>query len=114
MGCAIERMLKVNTRLKLRNLRCCRLDTAVTTNTTAGLEHNTSLEELDLLENSELAAGDRGAVACAIERTLRVNTRLKAELNLSAVDLTLHAVATHIAAGLLGTQHQLCETQPLT
>ena len=47
------------------------------------------MEEVDLSEDSELAAGDHEAVACAIERTLRVNTRLKAELNLSVVDLTL-------------------------
>ena len=81
-------MLRVNTRLKLLNLRCCKLDTAVATHTIAGLEHNTSLEELYLSENSQLAAGDCQAVDCAIEKILRVNTRLK-ELNISAVDLTL-------------------------
>jgi len=70
----------VNTRLKLLNLRCCKLDTAVATHTTAGLE-------LYLSENHELA-GDREAVGCANERMLRVNTRLK-ESNISAVDLTL-------------------------
>ena len=49
-------------------LRCCRPDTAVATHTTAGMEHSTSLEELDLSENSELAADDHEAVGCAIER----------------------------------------------
>jgi len=56
------------------------------------------LEELDLLENSELAASDCEAVGCAIERMLRLNTRLK-EVNLSGCGFDT-AVATHIAAGL--------------
>jgi len=66
----------VNKRLKLLNLRSCKLDTAVATRTIAGLEHNTSLqlEELYLSENSQLAAGDCQAVDCAVERILRVNT----------------------------------------
>ena len=68
MGCEIGRMLRVNTRLKLLNLKCCRLDTAVATHTTAAMEHSTSLEELDLSKNSELAADDHEAVGCAIER----------------------------------------------
>jgi len=59
-------MLRVNTGLKLLNLKCCRLDIA--THTTAAMEHSTSLEELDLSENSELAADDHEAVGCAIER----------------------------------------------
>ena len=46
------------------------------------LEHNTSLEELDLSGNSQLAEGDSEAVGCAIERMLNVNRTLKV-LNLS-------------------------------
>ena len=69
MCCVIERMLRVNTRLKLLNLRCCGLDTAVATHiTTAGLEHSTSMEEHELSVNNELSAGDHEAVGCAIER----------------------------------------------
>ena len=98
VGCAIERMLRVNTRLKVLNLRSCGLDTAVATHIAAGLEHNTSLEQLNLSGNSQLAEGDSEAVGCAIERMLRVNTRLKA-LNLRSCGLDT-AVATHIAAGL--------------
>ena len=46
------------------------------------LEHNASLEELDLSENSRLTEGDSEAVGCAIERMLNVNRNLK-RLNLS-------------------------------
>jgi len=70
-------MLRVITRLKLLNVRWCRLDAAVATHTTAGLEHNTSFEELYLSQSFELAAGDHEAVGCAIERMWRANTRLK-------------------------------------
>ena len=62
------------------------------------LEHNTSLEELDLSENRQLAEGDGEAVGCAIERMLSVNRTLKV-LNLSDCRLDTTAV-THIAAGL--------------
>jgi len=62
------------------------------------LEHSTSLEELNLSENSQLAEGDREAVGCAIEGMLRVNTRLKL-LNLRYCELDT-AVAIHIGAGL--------------
>ena len=48
IGRAIERMLRVNTRLKLLNIRCCKLHTAVATHTTPALE-------LYLSENHELA-----------------------------------------------------------
>ena len=51
------------------------------------LEHNTSLEELDLSENSQLAEGDSEAVGCAIERMLNVNRTLKL-LNLSECGVT--------------------------
>ena len=63
------------------------------------LEHNTSLEELDLSENSQLAEGDSEAVGCAIERMLKVNRTLKV-LNLSNCVLDT-AVVTHTAAGLV-------------
>ena len=46
------------------------------------LERNTSLEELDLSWNSQLAKGGSEAVGCAMERTLNVNETLKV-LNLS-------------------------------
>ena len=98
VGCAIERMLRVNTRLKVLNLGYCRLGSAVATHIAAGLGHNTSLEELDLSGNILLTWGDSEAVGCAIERMLRVNTRLKV-LNLRSCGLDT-AVATHIAAGL--------------
>jgi len=55
VGCAIEGMLRVNTRLKLLTLRYCELDTAVAIHIGAGLEHNTSLEELNLSENVTMA-----------------------------------------------------------
>ena len=62
------------------------------------LEHNTSLEELDLSGNSQLAEGDSETVGCALERMLNVNRTLKV-LNLSDCRLKT-AVVTHIAAGL--------------
>ena len=58
------------------------------------LEHNTSLEELDLSEKSQLAEGDNKAVGCAVERMLNVNRILKI-LTLRDCDLDI-AVATHI------------------
>ena len=98
VGCAIERMLRVNTRLKVLNLSCCRLDTAVATHIAAGLEHNISLEQLNLSENWQLAEGDSEDVGCAIERVLKVNKILKV-LNLIKCGLDT-VVATHIATGL--------------
>ena len=62
------------------------------------LEHNTSLEELDLSGNSQLAEGDSDAVGCAIERMLNVNRTLKV-LNLCDCRLGT-TVVTHTAAGL--------------
>ena len=62
------------------------------------LEHNTSLEDLDLSENSQLAEGDCEAVGCAIERMLNVNRTLKA-LNLSGCQVT-DPIVKHILAGL--------------
>ena len=62
------------------------------------LEHNTSLEELDLSENRQLAEGNSEAVGCAIEKMLNVNRTLKV-LNLSGCELVTEVV-THTAAGL--------------
>ena len=77
VGCAIERMLRVNTRLKVLNLSDCGLDTAVATHIAAGLEHNTSLEQLDLSGNSQLAEGDSEAVGNAIERMVKMTQTCK-------------------------------------
>ena len=63
------------------------------------LEHNTSLEELDLSGSGRLAEGNSEAVGCAIEGLLNVNKTLKS-LNLCACRLDT-AVATHIADGLV-------------
>ena len=62
------------------------------------LEHNTSLEELDLSENSQLAEGDSEAVGCAIERMLCTNRTLKI-LKLSGCGIT-DPVVKHILTGL--------------
>ena len=95
VGCAIERMLNVNRTLKVFNLTECRFTNEIASyfakglaqnlsvrkvilhsnnigNTGAvhilrSLKHNTSLEELDLSENWQLAEGDSEAVGCAIE-----------------------------------------------
>ena len=98
VGCAIERMLSVNRTLKVLTLCSCKLDIEVATSIFRSLEHNTSLEELDLSGNSQLAEGDSEAVGCAIERMLNVNRTLKVlNLNLCGCD---SAVVTHTAAGL--------------
>ena len=58
------------------------------------LEHNTSLEELDLSESSQLADGNSEAVGCAIERMLNVNRTLRVlTLRDCGLDIVL---ATHI------------------
>ena len=87
VGYAIERMLNVNRTLKTLNLSSCELHTAVATSIFRSLEHNTTLEELDLSENRQLAEGDCEAVGCAIERMLNVNRTLKS-LNLSSCQVT--------------------------
>ena len=96
VGCAIERMLRVNTRLKVLNLSDCGLDTTVATHIAADLEQNTSLEELDLSVNSRLAVGDSEPLGCAIERML--NRKLKV-LSLNGCKIT-DAIGKHIAIGL--------------
>ena len=124
--CAIERMLNANRTLKVLNLAECGFTSEVASYFANGLaqnhsvtkmvlhsnnigsagavsifrslEHNTSLEELDLSGNSQLAKVDGEAVGCAIERMLNVNRTLKV-LNLHDCGLD-SAVATHIAAGL--------------
>ena len=98
VGCAIERMLKLNTALKILNLRKCGLDTAVATSIFKSLEHNTSLVKLDLSKNSQLAKVDSEAVGCAIERMLKLNRTLKV-LNLSGCKVT-DPVVKHIVTGL--------------
>ena len=98
VGCAIERMLNVNRTLKVLNLSSCELDTAIATNIFRSLEHNTSLEELDLSENWQLAEGDSEAVGCAIEWMLNVNRTLKV-LNLSSCELDT-ALATNVFRSL--------------
>ena len=91
---AIERMLNVNRTLKVLTLCNCGLDATVATSIFSSLEHNTSLEKLDISENSQLAKGNSEAVGCAVERMLNVNTTLKV-LNLGHCKLD-----THIAVAL--------------
>ena len=128
VGCAIERMLNANRTLKVLSLTKCgftsevascfanglaqnkslrkvilqlnNIGTAGAVSIFRSLEHNTtSLEGLDLSENSQLAEGDSEAVGCAIERMLKVNRTLKV-LNLSDCGLKT-TVITHTAAGLV-------------
>ena len=62
------------------------------------LEHNTSLEELNLSGNTHLTEGDSEAVGCAIERMLIVNRTLRVlELSLCGLD---SAVVKHFGTGL--------------
>ena len=126
VGCAIDRMLKVNRTLKVLNLTDCRLKNKVVSYFANGLaqnhsvrkvilhsnsigstgavsifislEHNTSLEELDLSENRQPAEGDSEAVGCAIERMLNVNRTLKV-LTLSGCNVT-DTIVKHILIGL--------------
>ena len=79
-------------------LEHCNISSAGSVNIFRSLEHNTSLEELDLSGNSQLAEGDSEAVACAIERMLNVNGTLKV-LNLSGCQVT-DSIAKHIITGL--------------
>jgi len=126
VGCAIERMLNVNSTLNGLNLSDCRLTNEVASYFANGLaqnhsvrsvilrsnnigsggavsifrslEHNTSLVELDLSGNCQLAKVDSEAVGCAIERMLNVNRTLQ-ELNLSGCNVA-DAVVEHIVTGL--------------
>ena len=126
VGCAIERMLNVNKTLKVLNLAKCGLTNEVASYFANGLaqnhsvrkvmlclnnigsigavsifrslEHNTSLEELDLSENSQLAEGDSEAVGCAIERMLNENRTLKV-LNISDCKIT-DPIVKRILTGL--------------
>ena len=126
VGCAIERMLNVNRTLRVLNLNDCKLTTEVVSYFANGLaqnhsvrkvilrlnnigsasavsifrslEHNTSLEELDLSGNRQLAEGDGEAVGCAIERMLNANRHLKI-LNLWGCRVT-DPVAKHVVTGL--------------
>ena len=62
------------------------------------LEDNSSLKELDLSNNIQLADGDSEAVGCAIERMLSVNRTLKV-FNLRGCGIT-DLIAKHITTGL--------------
>ena len=77
VGCAIEKMLTVNRTLKVLNLSKWKLNTAVPISIFRSLQHNSSLEELLLSENSQLAEGNSESVGRAIERMLTVNRALK-------------------------------------
>ena len=126
VGCAIERMLTMNTALKVLNLGGCKLTDEIIACFSNGLahnysmrkvvlhsiqvgstgavsifrslEHNTSLEELDLSNNSQLAESDIEAVGCAIERMLNVNVTLKV-LNLNGCNIT-DPIVKHTLTGL--------------
>ena len=110
VGCAIERMLNVNRTLKVLNLSGCGLDTTVVTSIFRSLQHNTSLEKLDLSWKSELGEGDSETVGCAIERMLTVNRTLK-ELNLSGCKV----IDKHMLTGLIkNTSLTALNIQPWT
>ena len=80
------------------NLEDCNINSTGAVNIFRSLEHNTSLEELDLSGNRQLAEGNSEAVGCAIERMLNVNRTLKV-LNLSNCDVT-DPIVKHILTGL--------------
>ena len=101
VGCAIERMFNVNKKLKVLTLCSCELDTAVATSIFRSLQHNTSLEELDLSENSQVAKGDCEVVGCAIERMLQMNRTLRI-FNLHGCGIT-DPIAKHISTGLINS-----------
>ena len=60
----------------------CIISSAGAVSVFRSLDHNTSLEKLDLSGNSQLAEIDSEAVVCAIEKMLNVNRTLK-RLNLN-------------------------------
>ena len=77
VGCAIEKMLKVNETLKILNLNLCGHDSAVVTHTAAGLAHNASLAELNIGNNifSRKSITSEGCVR--LFKVLCNNTSLK-------------------------------------
>ena len=77
VGCAIERLLNVNKTLMVLNQSNCRVNTGVPTHIFRSLEKRTSLEELDLSENSQLAKCDNEALGCVIQEMLNVNRTLE-------------------------------------
>ena len=84
--------------LQALKLEHCNITSTGAVSIFQSLEHNTSLEELDLSWNSQLAEGDSEAVGCAVERMLNVNRTLKVlKLSYCKLDTT---VITHTAAGL--------------
>ena len=90
--------LAENQSVQALKLRQCNITSTGAVSMFRSLEHNTSLEELDLSGNSQLAEGDSDAVGCAIERMLNVNKTLRV-LNLNECELDT-TVITHVAAGL--------------
>ena len=100
VGCTLERMLTVNTGIQILKLAHCRISDCIAKKIGAGLggnkslklldiswnsihsdgavcvftslEHNTSLEELDLSQNEHLT-NESEEVGCALERMLTVN-----------------------------------------
>ena len=90
--------LRNTTKLQLLQLQNGKIDSQNAARIFRSLEHNTSLEELDLSGNRQLAEGDSEAVGCAIERMLNVNRTLK-RLNLCGCNLT-DPIVKHILTGL--------------
>ena len=88
----------MNRTLKLLNLSNCRVNTGVATHIFRSLEKSTSLEELDLSENSQLVKCDNEALGCVIDGMLNANTTLKV-LNLYGCEIT-DQTAKHILSGL--------------
>ena len=127
VGCAIERMLNVNRTIKILNLTDCGFTSEVASYFANGLtqnhsvrkvilhsnnigstravsifrslDHNTSLEEVDLSVNSQLVERDSEAVGCALEKMLNMKRTLKV-LNLCGCKVT-DPVAKHVVTGLM-------------
>ena len=82
--------------VQAQKLKHCNVSSAGAVSIFRSLEHNTSLEELDLSESWQ--QGDSEKVGCAIKRMLNLNRTLKVlKLNRCKIDTT---VINHIAAGL--------------
>ena len=127
LGCALKRMLTVNQTLRILNLQYClndviaghiatglaksgtvkqlnlksnRITSVGAVNIFKSLEHNTSLEELELSSNLFFSrqSDDSEALGCAVEGMLTINQTLRI-LNLQNCDLN-DVIAGHIANGL--------------
>ena len=95
----------------------CKITSAGAVSIVRSVEHNTSLEELDLSMNRQLAEGDSEAVGCAIERMLNVNRTLKV-LNLHGyrLDKMLGILITTGPTDNIGWKHMfkaLCNNTTL-